>query len=732
MISKVAYKWCAKALMISVFLFADDLFAQQNKEIDSLENLLGKLPGDTNKIKILIKLSRQYQNHSGQKSVDLAHDAIELSGQLHEETFLARSYQTLGMAYCIVGNQDSSIWAFEQTVVLAEGMKRYKMVSETYINMGIAYGQQSKYDKALKCYYKSLEIAEKNLINVRKESIYGNISNLYRDMHDVQAAAHFDTLTLLEADRRQANDNFKFLVLGNHAGTLRDLRKLKEARKLILECLEYHMKTGDKFYLSNHYETLGSIGFLEKKFDEASISYRKSLALKQEVGNLAGMAMIYERLAATEFARRQFNSAREFAAKAFGLSDSLKLREIKRDAAKVMMMIALFEKKLSDARYYDSLFVATQYDLNLQEQSRIVAELNAKYEYEKKEKENQLLKLNHLEQSAELARQRYTILLIGVILIAVTILLIVVYRSRYIFKKTNALLSTTNKAVQAQREEILIQKEQLAGQMLELKKTQSQLIQAEKMASLGQMTSGIAHEINNPLNFIAGGVEALKHPVERLISAAKGGSKLSPDEIIELEACTKRMAAVIDNGVRRVHGIITSLRTFSSPQGAITTVNITEILDMALTLLNNKIVDSQVIVVKNYDVGRPIVKGNSSELSQVFTNIIDNAIQAMTDTARVRQLTLGLAIDSENIAVTVADTGSGIAPEIQSKIMEPFFTTKGVGKGTGLGLSISYNIIKNHQGQIAFTSELYVGSKFTISLKIFDDSKEIDATSARA
>jgi C4-dicarboxylate-specific signal transduction histidine kinase len=253
--------------------------------------------------------------------------------------------------------------------------------------------------------------------------------------------------------------------------------------------------------------------------------------------------------------------------------------------------------------------------------------------------------------------------------------------------------------------------------MEELRKTQSQLIHSEKMASLGQMTSGIAHEINNPLNFISGGVEGLKYSIEQLFAIAK----TSDAEVDELEKETRKLIDSISNGVYRANKITTSLRTFSSPHSStFTSIEITESIEVALTMLNNKIAMHRIEVIKEYTSASTLIMGNSSELSQVFGNIIDNAIQAMELVSGSRKLFIRTLVKNECLIVKITDSGSGIPQEIKERIFEPFFTTKEAGKGTGLGLSISYGIIEEHNAKITFGNKLGGGTEFILSFKAIE------------
>ncbi len=236
----------------------------------------------------------------------------------------------------------------------------------------------------------------------------------------------------------------------------------------------------------------------------------------------------------------------------------------------------------------------------------------------------------------------------------------------------------------------------------DLKETQSQLIQSEKMASLGVLAAGVGHEINNPLNFIQGGVAALKELVN---------SKNYDNEKVDF------YINVIEEGVRRCAAITESLSNYSRQGGDLNeNCDIHAILDNCLLILGGKL-KSKVKLKKEYSKEHLMVQGNEGKLHQVFLNIITNAEQSIEKTGVI---TLGTKVEDSHVLITVEDTGTGIKNEDIKKIGDPFFTTKAPGKGTGLGLSIAYSIIDEHGGSIECSSIENRGTIFTVKLPIND------------
>ena len=290
--------------------------------------------------------------------------------------------------------------------------------------------------------------------------------------------------------------------------------------------------------------------------------------------------------------------------------------------------------------------------------------------------------------------------------------------------------------VEAQRDEIVKTNEALERQKRELehtlgnlRMTQSQLIQSEKMASVGVLTAGIAHELNNPINFVHGSVNPLRRDMEEVFSIIKKyeeivTSKKLEDAFEEVRDLKDKLDYYvliteivnllegIEEGATRSSKIIKGLRSFSRlDKEEFQLYDIHEGIDSSLILLENKI-KNRIKVKKEYgDVGE--IECFPGKLNQVFLNILTNSIQAIEGEGEITIQTISSATI---IKIIIKDTGKGISPDVKEHIFEPFFTTKDVGKGTGLGLSISFGIIEQHKGNIDVISEPGKGTEFIISL----------------
>jgi two-component system, NtrC family, sensor kinase len=312
-------------------------------------------------------------------------------------------------------------------------------------------------------------------------------------------------------------------------------------------------------------------------------------------------------------------------------------------------------------------------------------------------------------------------------------------------------LLTANKELEsfnARLEDSVVERtEELSRALQDLQKTQVKLIQQEKLSALGQLVAGVAHEINNPVNFIHGNITHASGYTSDLLKLVQLYQKKYPepdeeilDEIekIDIDFLSEDLPRLINSmevGTDRIRNIVLSLRTFSRlDEAEVKAVNLHEGIDSTLLILNSRLKGqgnhSGITVVKEYG-DLPLIKCYPGQLNQVFMNILSNAIDALEEKAEAMA-----SIPTDNpwkpeilirteppqagmVSIHLIDNGSGIPAELREKIFDPFFTTKPVGKGTGLGMSISYDIItEKHHGTLSCSVGEQAGTCFTITVPI--------------
>ncbi|MEI8280223.1 MAG: 7TM diverse intracellular signaling domain-containing protein [Bacteroidota bacterium] len=313
--------------------------------------------------------------------------------------------------------------------------------------------------------------------------------------------------------------------------------------------------------------------------------------------------------------------------------------------------------------------------------------------------------------------------------------LVIAQENERIVREQNVILETK---VNERTVELQASNKGLNKALIDLKEAESHLVESEKMASLGQLTAGIAHEINNPINFVTSNVSPLKRDVNILMEALEQIESLGTSDIpvAEKQQKIEELKAEIDydylkteidyllkgitEGSNRTAEIVKGLRIFSRlDEDDLKKADINEGIDSTLVITNN-LMNNKIEVIKQYGE-LPLVECYPGKLNQVFMNIITNAIHALNKKFGDNKggtITISTSYDASKVYIKIADNATGMDEVTKKKLFEPFFTTKDVGEGTGLGLSIAYNTIKKHNGQILVKSTLGEGTEFIIELPL--------------
>ncbi|MGI0491571.1 trifunctional serine/threonine-protein kinase/ATP-binding protein/sensor histidine kinase [Alkalinema pantanalense CENA528] len=307
-------------------------------------------------------------------------------------------------------------------------------------------------------------------------------------------------------------------------------------------------------------------------------------------------------------------------------------------------------------------------------------------------------------------------------------------------------LELQNQALATSRMQLQTQTHQLEEMLTNLQRTQAQLVQTEKLSSLGQLIAGVAHEIKNPLNFIAGNIDYADNYVQQLLQLIQLYQEYYPQPVQPVQALIeaidldfllndlKKIFSSMQMGSERIHNLVVSLRNFSrTDEQEVQQVDIHEGLDGTILILQPRLKATQerpaIQLEKRYGE-LPLVECYPSQLNQVFMNLIANAIDAIDELCQQRTFDTNRAlpsviqiqtevVDQQHIAVHIRDNGAGMTEETRQQLFAPFFTTKPTGQGTGLGLSISYQIVvEKHHGHVSCVSAANEGAEFTVTIPI--------------
>jgi len=648
-------------LLLFVAILSFSPLAFTQPQTDSLMNALESASGDL-KVKTLNELFRAYNNSDPVKATEYAQFALALAMEIGDQNGIAASYN----------------------------------------NLGVSYRNYGAMDNALEYYFKSLRVYES--INNKQGTalLKNNIANLYSLKEDYTQALRY----IEESNKLlfELGDTSKIIGSLNNLGNLNsELKMYDRAIEHYKSAVELSKKSGNIFSdllnnIGNMYLNLGNYEMAEKY-------YKQSFALAQQEGNELMQINVLANLGEVYTNSSQLNLAEAYLDSALTLSDQAIGNVHEPRILKNLAIVYSRQGKIDEAYVAMVRYDVAREKVAGEERSRKNSHAEIALEIQAKEKE-----LREMEKELELQSQKtlsYVYGLIGLLFVMLTGGVTVrFYQLRKINRekqRTNIILETT---------------------LNDLKATQSQLIQSEKMASLGELTAGIAHEIQNPLNFVNNFSELNKELIAELKEGLKNGNFEEVDLIAkDIEGNEEK---IIHHG-RRAENIVKAMlqhsRT-SSGQKVLTDINALtdEYLRLAYHGLRAKDKSFNAKFESNFDPSIPKIKIIGQDIGRVILNLINNAFYAVTERKEKGEAGYEPAVLvstrklTSKIEIRVKDNGSGVPLVIRDKIFQPFFTTKPTGQGTGLGLSLSYDIVKAHGGELTVETKEGEGSEFVVHL----------------
>ena len=731
-----------------IVLFLAEMFfcAAQNSKLDSMNSLIRNAKSDTARINLMCSKVSLLLEINLDSAVLVGRQAIEEARRVNYKKGEGTAQLNLSSAYCFKGDYAAARDLLNEAGKIFALLKDTLSESDLYGNMGMMYGMQSKYDSAILYYNKAMHIAEILHDEESLNSVYQNLAISYLMQSDhANAILYFQkALSYYERINKQTSQAYIYLNLGlaynNMGDSLRGERSLLKAldlsKKLNMKNVELYAYTN----LSGFYDG-------KDQYQEAYDYAMKAVALGRQTGDIGITATSLARAATALAELGKFQEARKLGEQAIRLADSsgqpfniyqaytMHASNLKRegDCAEA---IAHFEKAfqfLTSADLYDKSVGNSYTDLSecyektgeykkalaaykkaahindsirSSENIRKATEQNMNYEFEKK----QQLARAEQEKKNEVARTRQIALTIG---LALTFLLALL--AFYAFRnkqKTNVLLNK--------------QKDQIEHTLSELKVTQKQLIQSEKMASLGELTAGIAHEIQNPLNFVTNFSEVNNELIEELKSKKSKLKSEEDDEILnDIFQNNEKIAFHGKRADAIVKGMLQHSRA-STGKKEPTDINALADEYLRLSYHGMRAKDKSFNAEIKTDFDNTIGKINvvPQDIGRVLLNLFNNAFYAIGERRKVEGVGYEPFISvctkkvDNKVEIHVKDNGNGIPQKVVDKIFQPFFTTKPTGQGTGLGLSLSYDIVKAHGGEIKVETKEGEGSEFVIELAI--------------
>jgi two-component system NtrC family sensor kinase len=744
------FKVCRYVLALVFIQILSYTLHAQNSKLDSLDQLIAKAKTDTERINLNIKkiniLSRSNldtaiyldkqllkeaekinfykgivalhsqlaSNYSFKGSYGDAKENIQFLEKFVKPTDsvnIANIYAAYGMMYGIQAKYDSSIKFYLQAIAINERLNNVKELGANYANMAIGYQQLANFPKALEYQQRSLNLAETQKDEQLQAKTLLNMGITYEEMDDtLKAEQHY-----LAARNIAVKNEFKIVelyVYTNLSSLYINEKRWSEGYTNAIKAAELSSTTGDMGIKAASLAKAATALANQNKFDEATALSKQAIQLADSSTQPLNISQALDAMAATLYLQKRYKEAIPYFEKSFKALNG---------AANYEQAYVISYKSLSDCyeKTGDYVKALANYKLaagmedSLKRKSNIrrATELSMNYDFAKKQE----VLAAEKKRDDEIAKTKQGALIIGLVL--VFILAVVGFSGYSSKRKANKLLQ--------------LQKQQIEGTLSELRTTQTQLIQSEKMASLGELTAGIAHEIQNPLNFVNNFSDVNKELLAEMKDEMNKGNLADANAIADNVIGNEEK---INHHGKRADAIVKGMLQHSrASSGQKEPFDLNALADEYLRLsyhgLRAKDKSFSARMKTDFDTGIPKINIVRQDIGRVLLNLYNNAFYAVTEKANTLTSTgqtngyeptiTVTTRKSGNIAeLTVKDNGNGIPQRVLDKIFQPFFTTKPTGEGTGLGLSLSYDVIKAHGGEIKVDTKEGEGTEFIIQLSV--------------
>ena len=628
----------------------------------------------------------------------------------------------LGLCY-IEGRADSAVYFHELQLSIARKLNLKLWQADALDNLGYALKRMGKYPQGLTYLNEGIKIAgnpeaEKNIFKITKFSqkgiphfarltVLGNLNhdlgNLYNSALNIDKKFYYYKEAKKIAESI-GDESLLSMVCMNIGNTYLEMNEPDSALAYELKALTYSDHSGFRMYYGLTLIYLGNIYATKGDFEASKKYYKESIKVNEELNNLAYLAEAHIALAKLFKETRQIDSCLHYAKIGLGIFKRNGEPQGLLTASKLISSVYGESKNVDSAFAYQSMTLLLADSLNFAEKIKQLENIGFSEQlYAQQLAEQEAAYTNRIRTYAMLTFSG-VLLLIGIFL----------YRNIRQKQKVNDLLQKQNVEIE--------------NTLAKLKSTQSQLIQSEKMASLGELTAGIAHEIQNPLNFVNNFSEINTELSDEIVDAARKGDL---EEIIQLAADIKSNQDKISEHGKRADAIVKGMLQHSRSSSSSSVKEPTDInaladeyLKLAYHSFGAK--DKTFNATINTDFDETIGRINiiPQDIGRVLLNLINNAFYTVSEKEKtsVEGYEPIVSVRTKKIngelEISIADNGNGIPEKILDKVFQPFFTTKPTGEGTGLGLSLSYDIIKAHEGKIKIRNTPGAGAEFIITLPI--------------
>jgi signal transduction histidine kinase len=619
------------------------------------------------RIDLLNKLAESLIVNEPERASALADEALALSKKLHYGHGIGHSLGLKGYVQFMVSNFEAALPLLTEALLYAEEKKFDEGRAKILGGLAAISLSQGNYERALHYHVQALNLAVELSDTILEAWGHYNLGQVYHEIGDFrQALSHFERSkeqfeTAVQSEKVHSKNGLARALTG--IGTVnRSLGNIEQAFDAHNKSLLMFRESGNRIGESRALDDLGLI-YQEKKESEKAFQYHnESLQIRETIGNKQAQSTSLINLGRLFIEKKEGATALDYLHRALALAEEIKAKPRIYQCHQALSAAYELQGDMPKALGHFKLFQQVKEEVSGDEANAKIKNMQVGFEVEKSKREAEIERLKNIE---------------------------------------------------------LKEKNQQLQQLLdELQLTQNQLVQSEKLAALGGLVAGVAHELNSPLGAMKSTTDVIGRALQIIIDCLSASSSL---EALRENKRFQRAMTVLSNNqsvnmaaVERVSRIVESLKSYAGlDEGEFRDLDINDSLDALLVLLEHDL-GSRIKVIREFKE-LPMVSCYASEVNQVFMHLLSNATKAIRGNG---DITLRTYKKEKMAVVEVCDTGVGISAEQRSNLFEPSFSSEGTRVKTGMGLFTSYNIVQKHQGVIEVESEVGAGSKFTVALPV--------------